>query len=1817
MGEKLKSIGGFFKRGAEWIRKMIKVVKTIISTPLKWIVLIILIIVLLYILVQTIVVTLKRVLGVEDAGIKSTADYQILRQLQESGYNELMPSDELAKYMNYEYAVLMDAARFFSETGVIEHEHIDVANPVDISQLNPEEQSKLFDLATKGADSKEYKDFISDVRTRLKSEEPKKELDEKTAYAETRIKEYEDDLKKLNDLKEKADKDETQKKVYENALKKYGSDYGAKKTNKEYTKETVEAAINSKIERAKNDISAAKAAYEALDKGKRDAKSDEEIEELASKLSEALKTLSRRYGPDKFNNDNSSIDLFYKVVKNDSFDGQESLVPYVRIFRRATRYTYHYMVPEGSDIRTWIDGKSNDELYNFTIDYYNPHVDVGAADYNLGTIDTSGLFNLMSIYTINSDLNGRNKDLWRGSPAPGGGAPLDTKKVYKADEDFIEMGDMGSATYEIPFKVLVNKFLPKAQLLSTWYMLKDSSDDGTVANLLEDIQEIYDYYCLYGEEEGESSRALMIRYANLLGIRLKDRKTQELLNDPENHKGTRLIDEEKVLNEIQLTNKISFVIFERLNLAFFTGGKLEFAKSKYRAVTDLMQAGQFDINFDIKYKYSYNNVKMKEDSTFENYGSRRHETGTISGEEAREIFESELEKILNGTEPITIKGGDGGETTVYLHGLTGMGIHSSENRPKDILPLKFVGLKTNNQNGGIYDKDGNQGYIFENDLTGYYHLTSSSDNSGDYTKYNIDDFGISSIKSAIAEKLQALIEENYKDWKPDELPHTDRLPSTEEEIEKALGTPDKLYKRNITFDEFTIDFGSDNDKISIPEDKIYAMFTLEDVEFQIKQIINEKNMPTYFPVEAHTWSRDIEYTNALAEGARFNKGNIAGVKLMATGLMQFGSLKFGVSSDSTWRVDMYAPLFTEVREKDFIAMIAEWETVADGGDFAADTYIRDLYKLIQYSKPEYDKATHVESTVDTYNYIYINIPDEILYYDEDTSDYAFWLNHLQASTADPIEPEENITMRSRIPIMKWQQVDYSLYDECYDESTGKYRVYALWPEGAYMARSIYSISANATKTTNDMVESWGGWKWNGRHGGLDLYARSSTDRLVRAYASRIKTVSSDGGKSVSIKVVKGSDALISNEGVVGGSTGSDSTSENSATKKINKLIDEVNALDSKFLSRDEITEKLENIRQKGEDIMDEAQLYPEEDYNTVIQQYYALLASLESVGDMAGDSDIDSLDQIVEAPKEDPTYPKGSKHIGGLPRYDVYNSKDSATSIVMDGTTYSFDSSGAALYAYELYRMTRATGDAEESANTLTLKLLEETKNSPIVSVAPGIVTEVAARPGCGFMVKVTHTTDKKIATSYLHLKRYPEVQLYEYVGAGTVLGYEGTTGASKGLHLHFEIKTREYGSGSFEVPYLYPFFNPFYKAEDEGEPAYDLSNEHWSLIRTVFPVGQVVGEDIISYLGMDSNGQLNGNEPCYVGLRREYLKEVGYPGVINQVSVDSKGNIALKNNVPTIPLVPDCNDLYTANDERLSEGFLDTPETLSVTGNIEYSSRRVKAYEVYFDKTFLEMVKDYSGYIFTGSIANPTPHIYDNKKPLFGDNGFNYSVQNWKQLELALQEEVVKAGFGTRAGVVAAARFLAGMDHSIPYLGQKTTNADVGIYARRGLNATWGQTVYCGGVMYSHNGFDCTGYVNWCLINGGIKPEGYNSSGSGLGGDLITTNSAIETGRIKVGDILESRSYGISGYTGETGWNFTHTGILIGISGDTYYVAQEGAGRLHIAEYKKEDFTTDNLNFVWVDKSDDEPLYPAEGNMDKVTNQTWYNCDKKAVAKF
>jgi murein DD-endopeptidase MepM/ murein hydrolase activator NlpD len=80
-------------------------------------------------------------------------------------------------------------------------------------------------------------------------------------------------------------------------------------------------------------------------------------------------------------------------------------------------------------------------------------------------------------------------------------------------------------------------------------------------------------------------------------------------------------------------------------------------------------------------------------------------------------------------------------------------------------------------------------------------------------------------------------------------------------------------------------------------------------------------------------------------------------------------------------------------------------------------------------------------------------------------------------------------------------------------------------------------------------------------------------------------------------------------------------------------------------------------------------------------------------------------------------------------------------------------------------------------------------EGAPIHAASCGIVKKAGFHSGYGYMVDLDH--GKGLVTRYAHA-RSVLVSKGQIVGQGEVIGHVGSTGASTGAHLHFEVRVRE-----------------------------------------------------------------------------------------------------------------------------------------------------------------------------------------------------------------------------------------------------------------------------------------------------------------------------------------------------------------------------------------------------------------------------------------
>lgn len=238
-------------------------------------------------------------------------------------------------------------------------------------------------------------------------------------------------------------------------------------------------------------------------------------------------------------------------------------------------------------------------------------------------------------------------------------------------------------------------------------------------------------------------------------------------------------------------------------------------------------------------------------------------------------------------------------------------------------------------------------------------------------------------------------------------------------------------------------------------------------------------------------------------------------------------------------------------------------------------------------------------------------------------------------------------------------------------------------------------------------------------------------------------------------------------------------------------------------------------------------------------------------------------------------------------------------------------------------------------------------------------------------------------------------------------------------------------------------------------------------------------------------------------------------------------------------------------------------------------------------------------------------PHI-DNNKEYLGCRV--YSENDAKTLDEALLFKINNAGYKTRAGVIAASRFLTlEFKYRIKYFyenGRLNNYAEKeyvdgeGRYYHKGLylnenkfkeikSSLYGPSIW-GCPLYSKlfkreeiNGLDCSGFIAWAFLNGGFN---IGDSGAGIdferdddlddfGTKMKISKSEFDKTKVKVGDLIS---------------RYGHIGIIIGIDNNYYYIAEALDYDLHVINYTEEDLI--KSDWLYVQLMDE--YYKKDGNL-------------------
>jgi len=304
-------------------------------------------------------------------------------------------------------------------------------------------------------------------------------------------------------------------------------------------------------------------------------------------------------------------------------------------------------------------------------------------------------------------------------------------------------------------------------------------------------------------------------------------------------------------------------------------------------------------------------------------------------------------------------------------------------------------------------------------------------------------------------------------------------------------------------------------------------------------------------------------------------------------------------------------------------------------------------------------------------------------------------------------------------------------------------------------------------------------------------------------------------------------------------------------------------------------------------------------------------------------------------------------------------------------------------------------------------------------------------------------------------------------------------------------------------------------------------------------------------------------------------------------------------------------------SDEKLS--YETSSDVVTISDELVITGKKDGTAKV--NVTYLNETKEIE--VVVSSLIVDAPKHFNYKKSYLKCN--RYKKSEAELLDEILEHRINTAGYETRAGVVAAARFLSlEFPYRIDYFFENGRVSDTGINYADGEGRYYHKGLYLHSSKFSSikksfagpaiwgcplmnfedvliwkentlmpNGLDCSGFVTWTLLNGGFD---IGDIGAGetpepnqltdVGERVKVTKELMESGKVQVGDLIN--------------W-WGHIGIIIGIDEkETYYVAEslDAYYGLVVKEYKKSEMP-DSWTYIML--MDD--VYKNDGNL---TNM-WY----------
>lgn len=1593
------------KKGFRSIRKAFAFFSTFIGQIVFWILAILLIILLVYIIVTTIFKSISKLLKL-DGGVQSNAAYSWLADLAASGYDEMLDAEELVEYHAFEYAVLMDAARFMEETGTTSLE-VEDSGPIDFEALNG-----------------------------LSYEEKRQQW----AFLAAFMLSQENGIRSATGISD------------------------------------LVAALN-----------AANPGIALTSPTDVEPPEDPESQEPPEGYNNGF------INANDFSTEHSMENLFYEAVENE-YTGETSLMPYLKLDRHYDNVKYYIEYrDEGGEVSQEVEAAGTEWAFNQEManQFIGKHRWEGQINNSYGGIDGGYSFILNHLYpsTIVHELNAMNGSA-AGENEKVAAEAVDEVDIYKEySESLYYTEEEKINTYKVPLKILLDRFLPNALLLSSWRLLSNNDETVEVDTLVDEIQKIYSEAC-WKDEIVEGDKLLVKDVLKINTAIDADTSAYDIFDN--------------------IATK------EKIKENYLYGGETDVLYSAYEALFDSRTLEQNPAGAN---------------------------TSTPTNDPATNPTTNPSNNTQGGLTTIqTFSGGFDGDVIddvrlILTHYSQNNNVQISEYMFNKIVDdvITYVTPKEeypdskgapNSENGEyiIYTPLDNGEYLvncipLENDeietAKKHYNLRADQDIGEIYATAGDPSSGIEKdhIKNKNPYTASEEVKECFVPFMKLAFTHKDGIRTTSIIIS---------YKNQ--YIAYVVKGREIEDYVRMSNQNTFAYFESRDIHSTTVRLwditqTGETSTERWVIEDAfeglslgiNEFTLSLRYAQAdgtidavtvtmtpsdLKEyfGVDLTGANAQGLNVGIASLIEAGGLKINgqtVTLDNCLSLGKTAIIRTpENGGRDYTGLLSLPTDASINGEYTGEyaggnstmtggeTVVTDrVYINLKSLGIGESDPVNVEVTGGVQsNSILSSIGSEKL------KTFVKIAEYLETQASDPTSVRVSVSMLNNDSLVEsannnWVDSNYSIYpaslnatdvseefsvvfptrrliipitQQFWDRTLRFYLVKGAktWSSvkhfnnriqimGEYTDRSnfTYLISANPFCNGIEGYECTKDIDWRG-----NLYApvfAGDSDDNTRARETDVLLLLSEW-LDASEEGIRAADYYIRDlYSLINYSKGIKDEDGNYTVEPIKRengepyvnpdsytylyIPDEILLFDDAIAERafwmdrlistpeDPIDENTENyLRSKAETFTWQVVDYPlyaecqddensslanayllwpygdqmstlyhaisanasDQEHGKVLDNLSAYIAGIHEAADLHGRFNAKEIyDEIFDSSgnaRIKAVYSGGEVTLTGVETTagEGLYFDNLPVEMKLGNKTYTFNGTAAATYGYELYRQTLISKNPEKAEELIKEQLEKEWKWTEIRAMAPGIVTEIESDSKSGFGVLIRHSDN--MSTSYIHMKRYPLVQKGQYVGAGTLLGYEGTTGGSNGFHLHTSIYADNLSPDLDPMLYLYPFFTPFYYEEKAEEDNFVLDSEYMSKTRTFYPYGQKAGATLPTE---------EEDETVIPFIEKIKKKDSG--DNMPSVNVDENNYIKIKNYVPYKIFEKDATTLYNeASGYEEYRDYSKLPVADNDLGGVNYNGEKIQTIAAYFDKDFIKKVQENEDRILGVVITPTSPEI-------------------------------------------------------------------------------------------------------------------------------------------------------------------------------------------------------------------------------------------------